>query len=288
MRLVAVGLIAGLLPLAAVAGPAQAVPASIPPAVDHICSQFASRINGFDSDQCRLAGLHPAVAASAQGRPLLVRVLPPAAPESHATRRVLVLGGIHGDELSAVVVAFQWIERLKDDRFQHFEWRFLPCVNPDGLLAQPSRRTNAHGVDLNRNFPTQDWNAQAFNYWKNKTGSDPRRYPGKQAGSEPETRWIVKQIIDYKPDAIVSIHAPLNLLDFDGPYTPPVKLGYLRLSPIGTYPGSLGGYGGVMLKLPVFTPELPTAKHTPSAEQSGRILADLIEWLNKSLPAASS
>ncbi|MDB5978893.1 MAG: murein peptide amidase, partial [Nevskia sp.] len=38
-------------------------------------------------------------------------------------------------------------------------------------------------------------------------------------------------------------------------------------------------------RLPVITPELPTATHTPSAEQSGRILSDLIEWLNKSLPA---
>jgi hypothetical protein len=201
-------------------------------------------------------------------------------------RRVLVLGGIHGDEYSAVVVAFQWIERLNGDRFQRFQWRFLPCVNPDGLLASPSTRTNANGVDLNRNFPTPDWNAQAQLYWKNKTRKDPRRFPGKLAASEPETRWVIEQIAAYKPDAIVSLHAPLNVLDFDGPYTPPAKLGYLRLAPIGTYPGSLGGYGGLFLRLPVMTPELPTATHTPSAEQSGRILADLIDWLNKNLPAA--
>ncbi len=253
-------------------------------APDAICRELAAQISSFDSRQCLLAGLHPSASTSAQGRPLLVRDLLPAKAAARP-RRVLVLGGIHGDEFSAVVVAFQWIERLRGDRSQRFQWRILPCANPDGLLAQPAHRTNAHGVDLNRNFPTPDWNTKAINYWKNQTHSDPRRFPGKEAGSEPETRWLVQQIASYKPDAIISIHAPLNVLDFDGPYPPPPRLGYLRLAPLGTYPGSLGGYGGVFLRLPVITPELPAAVRTPSPEQSDRILADLIDWLNKNLPA---
>jgi protein MpaA len=258
--------------------------------VADMCGLLASRISGFDSEECLTAGLSAAPVSSSLGRPMLVRDLKPqnnsSAGGSRAPRKILVLGGIHGDEYSAVVVAFQWLERLKGDRFQRYQWRILPCVNPDGLLAEPSSRTNAHGVDLNRNFPTPDWNSLAMSYWKGETRSDPRRFPGKQAGSEPETHWLIEQIASYKPDAIVSIHAPLNVLDFDGPYKPPAKLGYLRLAPIGTYPGSLGGYGGLFLRLPVITPELPTAKHTPSAEQSGRILSDLIDWLNKSLPPA--
>ncbi len=270
------------------AGSAGAIaPAATPQLVDSFCRQLATRISGFDPEQCRLAGLKPGAATSSQGRPLLQHDVPPAQAGIKAPRRVLVLGGIHGDEFSAVVVAFQWMERLRGDRFQRFQWRFLPCANPDGMLADTAHRTNARGVDLNRNFPTPDWNTQAVSYWKNKTRSDPRRFPGKQAGSEPETRWLIDQINSYKPDAIISIHAPLNVLDFDGPYKPPAKLGYLRLAPLGTYPGSLGGYGGMFLKLPVITPELPTATHTPSAEQSGRILTDLIDWLNKSLPAKS-
>jgi len=279
-------LVAALLLTAGSAAAGATVPVNAVPQVSALCTQFAGRISGFSYDECRLAGLHPAAASSSQGRPLLVRDVPPAVPGARAPRKVLVLGGIHGDEYSAVVVAFQWIERLNGDRFQRFQWRFLPCVNPDGLLARPSTRTNARGVDLNRNFPTPDWNTNAVAYWKDKTRKDPRRFPGRQAGSEPETHWIVEQIASYQPDAIVSLHAPLNLLDFDGPYTPPSRLGYLRLAPIGTYPGSLGGYAGLFLKLPVMTPELPTAQHTPSAEQSGRILADLIDWLNKNLPAA--
>jgi hypothetical protein len=278
------GLVAALLLTAGSAGAQKPAVAAAPAAVDGVCQRLAARIKGFDAEQCRLAGLSAPSASSTQGRPLLVRDVPASGATASAPPRVLVLGGIHGDEYSAVVVAFQWIERLKGDRFQRFQWRILPCVNPDGLFAEPSRRTNAHGVDLNRNFPTPDWTHQALNYWHNKTRSDPRRFPGKQAGSEIETRWVIEQIRSYQPDAIVSIHAPLNLLDFDGPYAPPAKLGYLRLSPIGTYPGSLGGYGGLFLRLPVITPELPTASHTPSADQSGRILADLIDWLDKSLP----
>jgi hypothetical protein len=277
--------VGGTLLLAAVAASASGaeVPAS---RVAGMCGLLASRISGFDSEECLTAGLSAAPSSSALGRPLLVRDLKPQSGNGAAPRRVLVLGGIHGDEYSAVVVAFQWLERLKGDRFQRYQWRILPCVNPDGLLAEPSQRTNAHGVDLNRNFPTPDWNSLAMSYWKGQTRSDPRRFPGKTAASEPETHWLIEQIASYKPDAIVSIHAPLNVLDFDGPYSPPAKLGYLRLAPIGTYPGSLGGYGGLFLRLPVITPELPTARHTPSAEQSGRILSDLIDWLNKSLPPA--
>lgn len=178
---------------------------------------------------------------------------------------------------------FQWIDQLKSERYQRFQWRVLPCANPDGLFAQPSQRTNAHGVDLNRNFPTPDWRSRAQSYWKTKTKSDPRRYPGPDQASEPETRWLVEQIRSFKPDAIVSVHAPYGVLDFDGPMDPPQKMGYLRFEPIGVYPGSLGNYAGLHLGLPVITLELPQAVQPPSATQSGRIWADLLDWLDKNV-----
>lgn len=40
-------------------------------------------------------------------------------------------------------------------------WRFIPVLNPDGLLAPKPTRVNAGGVDLNRNFPTPGWAACA-------------------------------------------------------------------------------------------------------------------------------
>ena len=189
---------------------AAAGPAGAAAGMNAACGQLAAHIPNLQPEQCRLAGLRIAATATTQNRPLLVRDVPPAVPPAGALRRVLVLGGIHGDELSAVVVAFQWIERLRNDRFQHYQWRVAPSVNPDGLMSQPAQRMNARGVDLNRNFPAPDWNSRARSYWKTKTHSDPRRYPGPQAASEPETRWIIEQIRAFKPDAIVSIHAPLS------------------------------------------------------------------------------
>ena len=69
--------------------------------------------------------------------------------------RVLVTGAIHGDELSAASVALHWLHLARNEPMQMpqpVHWRFVPMLNPDGVLAQPPRRTNANGVDLNRNF----------------------------------------------------------------------------------------------------------------------------------------
>ncbi len=243
---------------------------------------MAQRIRNFAPQPCRDAGLEPAAVTSVDRRPLLYRDFP-ATQITGRPKRVLILGGIHGDEMSSVTVVFQWIELLKSGRYDRYSWRVLPLTNPDGLFRTPSNRVNARGVDLNRNFPSQSWAAQAQAYWKRKTSSDKRRYPGPSAGSEPETRWIVEQIEQFQPDAIVSVHAPYGVLDFDGPHDPPEKLGYLRLQPLGVYPGSLGDYAGMSMKLPVITLELPQAEQSPSASQSGRIWSDLLVWLDKTI-----
>lgn len=279
----------GTAALAGYCGQVSAEPSSTGDAVavESFCRGLSKRINNFDAQQCRDADLQAAAAVSNARRPLLYRDFP-AAATALAPKRVLILGGIHGDELSSVTVVFQWIELLKSGRYQRYHWRVLPLTNPDGLFAETSTRVNVRGVDLNRNFPSPNWTSQALNYWKKKAKSDPRRYPGPSAGSEPETRWIVEQIQQFRPDAIVSVHAPYGILDFDGPKDPPKKLGYLRLQPLGVYPGSLGEYAGLSLKLPVITMELPQATQSPSASQSGRIWSDLLGWLDKTITTPAS
>jgi protein MpaA len=101
---------------------------------------------------CRDALLVPGPARSVKGRSILLRDM----PNPDAKLRVLVLGGMHGDELSSTSVALHWLALAQNqpmDLAQPVHWRFIPALNPDGLTARPPRRVNANGVDLNRNFP---------------------------------------------------------------------------------------------------------------------------------------
>lgn len=275
-------LFAGLF--VAIAGAAAARAPAVPLATAEIaCELIGARLQSVGVEQCLNAGLQMADAASAQGLPLLYRDYP-ATSRRTTPKRVLLIGGIHGDELSSVSIVFQWMRRLQASRFQPFQWRVLPCSNPDGLLRRPATRVNANGVDLNRNFPTKDWKSDALAYWERRAGRDPRRYPGPHGLSEPETEWLVREIREFKPDVIVSVHAPYGVLDFDGPREPPERFGYLHLHQLGTYPGSLGNFAGVNIGLPVITLELPHAGIMPSAQQQQRIWADMLTWLEENLP----
>jgi hypothetical protein len=211
---------------------------------------------------CEAAGLVDLKVRSVQGRSLWgVDV-----GSADAPLRVLVLGGIHGDEMSSVSLLYHWIGLARQgvaDMPHGVHWRFVPSLNPDGLFAHPSKRVNAHGVDLNRNFPTPQWNRDAKAYWEKRTQRDPRRWPGKTALSEPESKYVVEQMAQFKPQLIVSVHAPFGVLDFDGPTVPPNRLGRLYLDQVGIYPGSLGNYGGVHKGVPVVTIELASASQLP-------------------------
>ena len=90
---------------------------------------------------------------------------------------ILLVGGIHGDELTSASIAFRWMQWLDESEPAQYHWRVIPVANPDGLLSSPPQRTNGHGVDLNRNFPTPDWVKDAHAYWDKKTRRDPRRLP---------------------------------------------------------------------------------------------------------------
>lgn len=263
--------------------PLQAAPLA---SLEGACNSLSAKLKSVPAGECKSAGLNVANSASVQGQPILWRDYRSLKSKTPA-KRVLLVGGIHGDELSSVAVTFEWMRRLADQEQQPFHWRVVPCLNPDGVLATVPKRFNANGVDLNRNFPTPDWNTKALSYWQSKTKNDPRRYPGKKAGSEPETRWLIEQIKSFRPDAIVSIHAPYGVLDFDGPRTPPQRLGFLNLNELGTYPGSLGNYAGNFLGIPILTLELPHSEASPTVAQSGKIWSDLIKWLEKSLPQGS-
>ncbi len=216
------------------------------------------------------------------------RPIPAPAPAGTLRKpRVLLVGGIHGDELTATVTVLRWADWLARDaaagRALPIHWRVVPAMNPDGLLARPATRVNANGVDLNRNFPTPGWEPKARQWWEGTARKDPRRFPGRAAASEPETRWLLAEMERFAPDVIVSVHAPFGLLDYDGPkpqnLSPPRKLGRLYLDQIGVYPGSLGNYGGVHRGIAVLTIELPHALELPNDLELARMWTDLQRWI---------
>ena len=120
-------------------------------------------------------------------------------------------------------------------------------ANPDGLAS--GTRTNANGVDLNRNFP-------AANRVDGSGGGD-------SALSEPESRAIARLLEEYHPERIVALHGHLGCMDYDGPARSLAQAMSracgLEVRRLGSQPGSLGSYAGCDLAIPVVTLELTEA-----------------------------
>jgi murein peptide amidase A len=242
------------------------------------CDEFYARLPNVSWALCDAARLQASTGKSVKGRMIYTRDIEP----DQVRLRVLVIGGMHGDELSSASVALHWIRLAQAAPAQTY-WRFIPALNPDGLFDRPARRVNANGVDLNRNMPTPNWEHDAAIYWEQRTRRDPRRWPGKQPLSEPETRFLHEEIQRFKPNLIVSIHAPYGVLDFDGPIEPPRRLGRLHLEQVGIFPGSLGNYGGVQKGMPVVTIELHSALLTPRNVEIERMWRDLGNWMGETM-----
>ncbi|MCU0927187.1 MAG: DUF2817 domain-containing protein [Hydrogenophaga sp.] len=235
------------------------------------CTEFVARLPNVKSLLCNAAQLQPTEGRSVQGRTLYARDV--IAPDPKI--RVLVVGAIHGDELSSASLALHWIQRAVETP-SNAHWRFIPALNPDGLMARPAKRVNANGVDLNRNFPTPNWKRDAKVYWEKRTRKDPRRWPGPNPLSEPESKYLHEEMERFQPDLIVSIHAPYGVLD-----VPPARLGRLYLDQVGIFPGSLGNYGGVHKGMPVVTIELNSAFRTPLDAEMRQMWLDLLRWMSE-------
>ncbi len=196
---------------------------------------------------------------------------------SHQNTTVIFCG-VHGDEITPVKFCFDVLNDLRNNPqlFKDNVVVVAPIVTPDSFFRKYPTRTNARGVDVNRNFPTKDWNKSANKLWRTRYGSQKRRYPGKTARSEQETIFQINLINLYKADKIISVHSPLTLLDYDGPthshgketmghqllVQMSQKAGKYRVNNYPFFTGSLGNWAGNERQIPTYTLELPNSDWT--------------------------
>jgi protein MpaA len=207
---------------------------------------------------------------------------------STTVNTTLILGGVHADELTPVHLAFRLAYTLytHPHLYQGLKVIIAPLVNPDSFFRTPQLRTNAHGVDLNRNLPTEHWKDKAILNWIEQYKKDPRKNPGLFPNSEVETQFQVALISRYNPDKIISIHAPLSFLDLDyevacqhdnaialdeiqNVFKLKKKFSEIsrhRIQNFKVFEGSLGKYAGQERGIPTFTLELSTS-NPRAAEQ---------------------
>lgn len=172
--------------------------------------------------------------------------------------RVLILGGVHGDEYEGVVAAEGLLESFLRDFPYRLRVLLVPRFNPDGVLNKT--RGNGHGVDLNRNLPTKDWSPDV------KT---PRYHPGPSAASEPENQFLVRFIEDEKPAFVLSLHSYHPVIQVNGDCGPEAAVlakhtGYRIDDSIGyPTPGCLGTYAALERPSPTITYEIQRGQPIP-------------------------
>ncbi|HKC64910.1 MAG TPA: DUF2817 domain-containing protein [Pyrinomonadaceae bacterium] len=227
-----------------------------------------SKINQSNSTKTVITPTYLTIGKSVKGHDITAMIY------GKGKKRVLVFGGIHGDEENTTVVARSLAVHLNTETLpQNLTVIIVPDVNPDGLLAQT--RVNANGVDINRNFPSKTWRADY---------TEQRRFPGLKPSSEPETRAVLDLLERYPPDLVVTLHAAMGCVNWDGPQG---AFAALILTSINNYPlcatlgydtpGSLGLLTGVDKNIPTVTIELRAENATTLVEENLPALLSLLK-----------
>ncbi len=136
------------------------------------------------------------IGKSVKGRPIVAWHL--GEKKARGVPRVVLFSTMHGNEPRTR----QILLALRDGGpIRGVDLWVVPTYNPDGLAR--GTRKNAHGVDLNRNFP-YGWVDLNGNY---ESGPKP--------ASEPETKAVMAFLEKVKPKRILSFHQPLLGVDID-------------------------------------------------------------------------
>ena len=108
---------------------------------------------------------------------------------------VLVIGVFHGDEPQGEHLINEYLSEIKKTNLL-----FIPRLN------SCSTRVNINGVDLNRNFPTKNWELTEKNEY----------FGGEEPASEKETKFVINIVEKYMPEVILTLHAPYKIVNYDG------------------------------------------------------------------------
>ena len=159
--------------------------------------------------------------------------------------QIFVIGCFHGDEPQGKYLTEEYLKEKQDTHIL-----FIPCLNKYGF--EHNIRTNKNGVDLNRNFPTENW------ILSNKDNF----YGGSSPASEEETKFIINLFKTNNPKLVLTLHSPYKVVNYDGDgkeiseqiskiinYPVEESIGYPT-------PGSFGTWAGIEKGIPVITLEL--------------------------------
>ncbi|MDX5627008.1 MULTISPECIES: murein tripeptide amidase MpaA [unclassified Brenneria] len=179
----------------------------------------------------------------------------------------LIIAGTHGEETASIITLSCALRTLLPGQRKH---HVVLAVNPDG--CQLGLRSNANGVDLNRNFPAGNWRPGDTVYrWNSDADQrDVTLSAGQTPASEPETKALCDLIEKLNPAWVVSFHEPLACIDDP------------NLSPMGHWlarqfdlplvrdvgydtPGSFGSWCADR-QLPCVTAELPPISSDAASE----------------------
>ena len=182
--------------------------------------------------------------------------------------KVLVIGCFHGDEPQGKFLIENYLTKTAKTKLL-----FIPCLNIYGF--EHNVRTNENGVDINRNFPTQNWEKTEKN----------EPYGGNIPASEIQTRFIIETVEKYKPKLILTLHAPFKVVNYDGDGKEISQkiseiIGYPVQPSIGyPTPGSFGTWAGIERKIPTITLELDEKVDINELQQPVFQIFELLENL---------
>ncbi len=189
---------------------------------------------------------------------------------------ILLVAAMHGDENETTVILSEALRRVPPGKIRNPV--ILSC-NPDGALQ--GTRSNGRGVDLNRNWPTDNWSSNpVFHKDHGGTVQDIRLSSGEGPASEAETRELLACVKRLQPKTVISLHAPLACIE-DPKATPlaqwAAKQVGLPLVPDVGYPtpGSFGSWCAEQ-GINILTWELPSEPLSGMIESHTPVMFKLI------------